>query len=117
MHYTAVENGARSPLYILSKQPQRNGSMCVAAASHIFAKSSARPSGVVRRKRRAETIPRLHRDRARRCHMCIGTGLAPCHISAPGLGSPLPTSAPSLGSPLPHLLRDGARPLPHLRRD
>jgi hypothetical protein len=76
------------------------------------------------------TLPHLHRDWARPCHICTGTGLAP-PTSAPGLGSPLPhlhrdwarpshictgtgptpgTSAPGLSSPRPHLRRD--RPLP-----
>jgi hypothetical protein len=41
-------------------------------------------------------VPHLHRDWARPCHICTGTGLAPA------------TSAPGLGSPLPHLHRDWA---------
>ncbi len=43
-------------------------------------------------------LPHLHRDWARPCHICTGTGLTPA------------TSAPGLGSPLPHLHRDWARP-------
>ena len=41
-------------------------------------------------------LPHLHRDWARPCHICTGTGLAPA------------TSAPEPGSPLQHLHRDGA---------
>ena len=58
-------------------------------------------------------LPHLHRDRARPCHICTGTGLTP------------PTSPPGRGSPLPHrdlgsragLHRDWFRPSPRLRRD
>jgi hypothetical protein len=39
-------------------------------------------------------LPHLHRDRAHRCHICIGTGLTAT------------TSALGPGSPLPHLHRD-----------
>jgi hypothetical protein len=46
-------------------------------------------------------LPHLHRDWARPCHICAGTGLAPA------------TSAPGLGSPLPHLRRDRAARLVH----
>ncbi len=61
-------------------------------------------------------LPHLHRDWARRCHICAGIGLISCQICA-GTG-PIPaTSAPGLGSPLPHLRRDWAHLLPHLRRD
>jgi hypothetical protein len=45
-------------------------------------------------------LPHLHRDRTRRCHICIGTGLAPA------------TSAPGLGSAPPHLHRDLPAPSP-----
>ena len=48
-------------------------------------------------------LPHLHRDWARPCHVCIGTGLTAA-TSAPGPGSPLPGP----GSPLPHLHRDWA---------
>jgi hypothetical protein len=56
------------------------------------------------------SLPHLHWDWARPCHICTGAGLAPA-TSAPGLGSPLPhlrpaTSAPGLSSLLPHLRRD-----------
>ncbi len=49
----------------------------------------------------ARPCPHLHRDWARRCHMCAGTGLTPA------------TSAPGLGSPLPHLRRPGGRTRTH----
>jgi hypothetical protein len=86
-------------------------------------------SGYFLRQSRARRCPHLHRDSARRAHICTGTGLAAA-TSAPGLGSPrphlhrdsarrchicartgfaLPTSAPALGSPRPHLHRDWAR--------
>jgi hypothetical protein len=45
----------------------------------------------------ARPPPHLHRDWARRCHICTGTGLAAA------------TSALGLGSLLPHLRRDRAR--------
>jgi hypothetical protein len=48
--------------------------------------------------------PHRHRDWARRCHICTGTGLAAA-TSAPGLGSPPATSAPGLGSSPPAKLR------------
>ena len=43
-------------------------------------------------------LPRLHRDWAHPCHICIGTGLTPA------------TSASGRGSPLPNLRQDGAHP-------
>jgi hypothetical protein len=42
------------------------------------------------------SLPHLHRDCARPCHICAGTRLTPA------------TSAPGLRSPLPHLHRDCA---------
>ncbi len=45
----------------------------------------------------AHPLPHLHRDLARRCHICTATELTPA------------TSAPGLGSPRPHLHRDLAR--------
>jgi hypothetical protein len=77
--------------------------------------------------------PLPHRDVARPCHICTGTGLTPA-TSASGLGLPQPhlhrdwahpghfcigtglttaTSAPGLGSPRPHLHRDCAAACAH----
>ena len=59
----------------------------------------------------AHPMPRLHQGYARRCHICIGTGLTPCHVctraaltaatSVSGPGSPPAAFAPGLRSPLP----------------
>ncbi len=50
-----------------------------------------------------------HRDWARPCHICTGTGPAPA-TSAQGPGPRLPHSAPGPGPPFSHRDRDRARP-------
>jgi hypothetical protein len=49
--------------------------------------------------------PRLHQDRARRCHVCTRPGLTPAHICT------------RPGSSRPHLHQDRAPPVPRLHQD
>ena len=68
----------------------------------------------------ARTPPRPHRDRARPCHVCTGSGPNPAHICTRtgfnpahicnGTALAPAASAPGPGSLLPHLHRDSAHP-------
>jgi hypothetical protein len=64
-----------------------------------------RPAGMQKRNRR---WPHLYRGYARRCRICLGTGLTPSRIFI-GTGLTPVASAPGLGS-LPHLRQDWAHP-------
>ncbi len=62
------------------------------------------------------TLPRLHRNWVRRCHICTGTGLAAATLGmcsplppAPGLGSPPAASAPRPLHALPATVRRAHR--------
>ena len=75
--------------------------MCLRECERALVSAWSRKLGRVATKLRRTSavrsaLPHLHRDWARPCHICTGTGLAPA------------TSAPGLGSPLPHLHRDWA---------
>jgi hypothetical protein len=54
----------------------------------------------------ARSVPHLHRDWARPCHICAGTGAHSCRICT-GAGLSI----------RPRLLRDWGSQLPHLHRD
>jgi hypothetical protein len=68
--------------------------------------------------RRYQARPGLLGSPQRACHICTGTGLAPCPHLHRDWARPVPTSAPGLGSPRAHICAGtGLAPCPHLHRD
>ena len=105
---TSVHVGTRTGPLRRVGATGRSGGLC--------SKTQSSSTSTRRRPSAHPPLPHLHRDWARPCHICSGTGLAPAP-SAPALGSPLPDLHQVFARRCQICARRPGSPVPHLRQD